>query len=411
VSSASSPVPAADPRLVSDAPGLAGVLQGFRRRISQGELGSVPVVVGLVLIWLTFYVANDRFLSAANLTNLMLQIAAMGTISVGIVLVLLLGEIDLSAGVVSGLCAAAMAILHVKQGWAPLPSLLAGLAAGTAIGTFQGLWITRFRVPSFVVTLAGLLGWQGALLFVLGNTGTVNIYTPLITGLTGTFFEAAVAWPLAALAIVMHGGAVFLERRSRAAAGLPLPLVRSAVGRVAVTAGAVLAAVAVFMEDRGLPLAVLIFVGLVAVVDLVLRRTRFGRHVLAVGGNAEAARRSGIRVERIRVTIFALGSTLAAAGGILAASRLLAVNQSSGSGDVLLNAIAAAVIGGTSLFGGRGSAWSALLGALVIGSISNGMDLLALSSSVKFMVTGAVLLVAASIDALSRRGRQAAGRA
>ena len=402
---------APDPRLVADAPGLAGALQGFRRRLSQGELGSVPVVVGLVVIWLAFYVANDRFLSAANLTNLVLQIAAMGTISVGIVLVLLLGEIDLSAGVVSGLCASVMAILHVKQGWGPLPSLLSGLGAGAAIGTFHGLWITRFRVPSFVVTLAGLLGWQGALLYVLGGTGTVNIYTPLITGLTGTFFPPSIAWPLAGLAILLHGGTLFLERRGRAAAGLPLGHLRTAVGRLAVSAGAVIAAVAVFTQDRGLPLAVLIFVGLVAAVDLVLRRTRFGRHVLAVGGNAEAARRAGIRVEWVRLVIFTLGSTLAAAGGILAASRLLAVNQSSGSGDVLLNAIAAAVIGGTSLFGGRGSAWSALLGALVIGSISNGMDLLALSSSVKFMVTGAVLLVAASIDALSRRGRQAAGRA
>jgi D-xylose transport system permease protein len=387
------------------------VLQAFRRQISQGELGRVPVVVGLSLIWLVFYIANDRFLSATNLTNLMLQIAAMGTISVGIVLVLLLGEIDLSAGVVSGFAASVMAILHVKQGRPPLPSLLAGLAAGTAIGTFHGLWITRFRVPSFVVTLAGLLGWQGALLYVLGGTGTINLYSPLISGLTGTFFEASVAWPLAALAILAHAGALFLERRARAAAGLsPAPL-RVAVGRLAVTTAGVVAAVAVFTQDRGLPLAVLIFVGFVTAVDLVLRRTRFGRHVFAVGGNAEAARRAGIRVERIRLAIFALGSTLAAAGGILAASRLLAVNQSSGSGDVLLNAIAAAVIGGTSLFGGRGSAWSALLGALVIGSISNGMDLLALSSSVKFMVTGAVLLVAASIDALSRRGRQAAGRA
>jgi D-xylose transport system permease protein len=317
--------------------------------------------VGLALIWTAFYAANDRFLSAANLTNLMLQIAATGTIAVGIVLVLLLGEIDLSAGVVSGLCAAAMAILHVKQGWAPGLAILAGLLAGAAVGTFHGLWITRFRVPSFVVTLAGLLGWQGALLHVLGGTGTVNLSAWTITALTDVFFEPAVAWPLAALATLTHGAALWLERRARAAAGLPLPPLRAPVGR------------------------------------------RFGRHVLAVGGNAEAARRAGIGVDRIRLVVFAAGSTFAAAGGILAASRLLAVNQSSGSGDVLLNAIAAAVIGGTSLFGGRGSAWSALLGSLVIGSISNGMDLLALSSSVKFMVTGAVLLVAASIDALSRR--------
>ncbi len=401
----------ADPRLIVDAPGLAGAWSAFRRRVSQGELGSLPVIVGLVAIWLTFYLANERFLSAVNLTNLMLQIAAMGTISIGIVLVLLLGEIDLSAGVVSGLSAAAMAVLSVKFQWPPGFALAAGLAAGAAIGMFHGLWITRLRVPSFVVTLAGLLGWQGALLYVLGSTGTINLNDPLITGLTGTFFEPAIAWPLAAAALIAYAVVVLAARRRRAAAGLALPPLHSTLMRPALAAVAVIAAVWVFTRDRGLPLAVLIFVGLVLIVDWAIRRTRFGRHVYAVGGNAEAARRAGIRVERIRMTIFALGSTLAAAGGILAASRLLAVNQSSGSGDVLLNAIAAAVIGGTSLFGGRGSAWSALLGALVIGSISNGMDLLALSSSVKFMVTGAVLLVAASIDALSRRGRMAAGRA
>jgi D-xylose transport system permease protein len=400
-----------DPRLIQDAPGLQGAWSGFRRRVSQGELGSLPVIIGLSAIWLTFYVANERFLSAVNLTNLMLQIAAMGTISVGIVLVLLLGEIDLSAGAVSGLSAAVMTILNVKMEWAPVPAILAGLATGAGIGLFHGLWITKLRVPSFVVTLAGLLGWQGALLYVLGGTGTVNLNDRLITGLTGTFFGPELAWPVAGLIILAYVATVLLERWRRAAAGLPQKHLRSTVARVVVISGAVLASVAVFTQDRGLPLAALIFAGFVLLLELVIRHTRFGRHVFAVGGNAEAARRAGIRVERIRAAIFTLGSTMAAAGGILASSRLLAVNQSSGSGDVLLNAIAAAVIGGTSLFGGRGSAWSALLGALVIGSITNGMDLLALSSSVKFMVTGAVLLVAASIDALSRRGRQAAGRA
>ncbi|HEX8701592.1 MAG TPA: sugar ABC transporter permease [Myxococcaceae bacterium] len=400
-----------DPRLIQDAPGLKGAWQGFRRRVSQGELGSLPVIIGLSVIWLIFYAANERFLSAVNLTNLMLQIAAMGTISSGIVLVLLLGEIDLSAGAVSGLSASVMTILNVKQGWAPVPALLAGLATGAGIGLFHGLWMTRLRVPSFVVTLAGLLGWQGALLFVLGGTGTVNLNDRLITGLTGTFFGPEIAWPVAALIILAYVATVLVERWKRAAAGLPQKHLRSTVARVVVISGAILAAIAVFTQDRGLPLAALIFAGFVLMLELVIRHTRFGRHVFAVGGNAEAARRAGIRVEAVRTAIFTLGSTMAAAGGILASSRLLAVNQSSGSGDVLLNAIAAAVIGGTSLFGGRGSAWSALLGALVIGSISNGMDLLALSSSVKFMVTGAVLLVAASIDALSRRGRQAAGRA
>ncbi|OJH36835.1 sugar ABC transporter permease [Cystobacter ferrugineus] len=402
---------AIDPRLIQDAPGLAGAWAGFRRRVSQGELGSLPVIIGLSAIWIIFYMANERFLSAINLTNLMLQISAMGMISAGIVLILLLGETDLSAGAVSGLAAAVMTILNVKMHVPAVPALLAGLATGAAIGAFQGTWVTRFKVPSFVVTLAGSLAWQGALFSVLGSTGSVNLYDPVITGLTSTFFSTPVSWAIVAVIIGTYVGSVFLERRRRAALGLVQAPLRNVAIRMIIICGAVVTAVSIFTQDRGLPLATLIFAGVVVALELLLRNTRFGRHVFAVGGNAEAARRAGIRVEFIRITIFAMGSTLAAAGGMLAASRLLAVNQSSGSGDVLLNSIGAAVIGGTSLFGGRGSAWSAILGALVIGSIANGMDLLAFSSSVKFMVTGSVLLVAASVDAVSRRGRQAAGRA
>lgn len=402
---------ARDPRLVADEPGLKGAWEGYRRKLSQGELGSLPIIVGLAVIWIIFYTSNPRFLSPVNLTNLMLQISAMGTISVGLVLVLLLGEIDLSAGAVSGLSAAVMAVLSVKSGWGAVPSLLAGLGTGAAVGLFQGLWLTRLRVPSFVVTLAGLLGWQGALLYVLGETGTVNLNDDFLVGLAGTFFEPVIGWVLTVVAIVMMVAVELLGRKRRAKEGLPVPSWRGTLTTLGAPAAVLVAAMVIFTLDRGLPLAVVIFVGLALVVELMLRQTRFGRHTFSVGGNAEASRRAGISVPGVRVVIFTMASTLAAAGGILAASRLMAVNQSSGSGDVLLNAIAAAVIGGTSLFGGRGSAWSALLGALVIGSISNGMDLLALSSSVKFMVTGAVLLVAASIDALSRKGRQSSGRA
>ncbi|MFL5358865.1 sugar ABC transporter permease [Archangium sp.] len=402
---------ARDPRLVSDAPGLKGAWEGYRRKLAQGELGSLPVIVGLAAIWLIFYSTNARFLSPVNLTNLMLQISAMGTISVGLVLVLLLGEIDLSAGAVSGLAAAVMAVLSVKHGWGAVPSLLAGLGTGAAVGLFHGLWLTRLRVPSFVVTLAGLLGWQGALLYVLGDTGTVNLNDDLLVGLAGTFFEPAIGWALTAVAIAVMVAVELLGRKRRAKEGLPVPSWRGTLTTLGAPAAVLVATMVIFTLDRGLPLAVVLFVGLALLVALLLSQTRFGRHTFSVGGNAEASRRAGISVPGVRVVIFTLASTLAAAGGILAASRLMAVNQSSGSGDVLLNAIAAAVIGGTSLFGGRGSAWSALLGALVIGSISNGMDLLALSSSVKFMVTGGVLLVAASIDALSRKGRQASGRA
>lgn len=400
-----------DPRLIPDEPGVAGAVHGFRRRLGQGELGSLPVVLGLIAVWIYFQVSNSNFLSAGNLTNLMLQIAAMGTIAVGVVLVLLLGEIDLSVGAVSGVAAGVMAVENVKHGVNGNVAILLALLTGAAIGLIHGLWITKLRVPSFVVTLAGLLAWQGALLHVLGNTGTVNITDRSITRLTGTFYSKGISWAIAVIALVLYLGYSYLDRRRRDAAGLAVTPLRNFATRMVWGVAGVIVATAVFTSDRGLPLAVVIFVGLVAVFDLVLKRTRFGRHIYAVGGNAEAARRAGIRVDGIRLTVFVLASTLAAAGGVLAASRLLAVNQSSGAGDLLLTAIASAVIGGTSLFGGRGSAWSALLGALVIGSISNGMDLLGRSSEVKFMVTGAALLVAATIDAVARRGRQAAGRA
>jgi len=400
-----------DPRLIADQPGLAGAWASFRRRLGQGELGSLPVLVGVAVIWAIFAIANPNFLTPGNLTNLVLQLAATGTISLGVVLVLLLGEIDLSVGAVSGVTAAVVAVLNVDHGVAGWLAILIGLAAGAAIGALQGFWVTRFRIPAFVVTLAGLLAWTGALLLVLGDTGTVNLTDSTIVGLANTFLIPLDAWLLALLVAAAYAASKLLERRRRVAAGLPIPPLRTIVTRMVVLTAGALAAAAVLAADRGLPLALVIFTGLVALVDLLIRRTRFGRHVLAVGGNAEAARRAGIRVDNVRLVVFTLASTLAAAGGILAASRLFAVSQSSGASDTLLNAIAAAVIGGTSLWGGRGSAYSALLGGLVIFSISNGMDLLGVQSSTKFIVTGAVLLLAATVDAVSRRGRQAAGRA
>ena len=400
-----------DPRLVTEQPGLAGAWAGFRRRLAQGELGTLPVIVGIAVIWAIFWLANDRFLTPGNLTNLALQLVATGTIALGVVLVLLLAEIDLSVGPVSGVTAAFMAVLNVKQGWPGWLSILAALAAGAAIGALHGFWVTRFRVPAFVVTLAGFLAWTGALLLVLGETGTVNLTDPAITGLTSTFFIPLDAWLLAVVVIAGYAGAKLWERRRRAAAGLPVVPIQLMVTRIVVIAVFLLAAAAVLAADRGLPLALIIFVALVVLVDLLINRTRFGRHVLAVGGNPEAARRAGIQVDNVRLVVFTLASTLAAFGGILAASRLFAVNQSSGAADTTLNAIAAAVIGGTSLFGGRGSAYSALLGGLVIISIQNGMNLLGVESDIRFIVTGAVLLLAATVDALSRRGRQAHGRA
>lgn len=377
-----------------------------RRRFSRfaaGGLGSTPVIVGLVLIWLVFYLANPRFISPFNLTNLLLQIAALGVMSVGVVLVLLLGEIDLSIGAVSGFAAAVMAVLNVKLGWDAVPALLAGLAAGALVGAVHGFFIARLLVPAFVVTLAGQLGWQGALLWVLGSTGTVNLRDPFLTAIAGTFFPAAVGWALAGLVTAVLVWTAVSSRRRRTEVGLPVPSRTRAGVTLGLTVAAVWAVAGVTNADRGLPLAVVIFGGVVVVFDLVTRRTSFGRHLFATGGNEEAARRAGINVPRLRWIVFVLASTLAAAGGILAASRLLAVNQSSGAGQVLLNSIAAAVIGGTSLFGGRGSTWSAMLGALVIGSVSNGMDLLSVSSAVKFMITGVVLLLAVTLDSVARR--------
>jgi D-xylose transport system permease protein len=378
------------------------------RALGRGELGSVRVLVGIAVIWTIFQIANDRFLSAVNLSNLTLQIAATATISIGVVLVLLLGEIDLSVGAVSGLAAGVMAVLSVQHGWPPILGIVAGLGVGLAIGLLNGFMVTTFGIPSFVVTLAGLLAWQGALLFVLGDTGSVNLPPSIITDLTTTFFDPVVGWALGIAGIVAYVASVLLARRRRAAAGLELGPLAGVVVRIAVVAAAIVAAVAILNSDRGVPLAAVIVLALTLVFTFITERTRYGRHIYAVGGNAEAARRAGIRINGLKISVFALASTLAAAGGILAASRLLAVNQQSGTGDVLLLAIAGPVIAGTSLFGGRGFVWSALLGALVIGSISNGMDLLALDSDVKFMITGAVLLGAVTIDAVTQRRRTAA---
>jgi len=380
------------------------------RRFLQGDLGELRVIVALALIWFIFQVQEDRFLSATNLTNLVLQITAVGLISVGVVLVLLLGEIDLSVGAVSGLCAAVMAVLTVKHGWSPYLGIAAGVLTGTGIGFFQGFVFNYFGVPSFVVTLAGLLAWQGFLLRVLGETGTVNITDSKIVGLTSTFYSDAVGWIMAIVAIAAYAGTALWQRVQRTRADLPAQPLVGMVVRIAVVAVAVIVTVAVLNSDRGVPLAGLILVGFVVVFQYITTRTRFGRHIYAVGGNAEAARRAGISISRIRVAVFMLCSTMAAIGGIMAASRLLAVNQSSGASDLLLLAIAGPVVAGTSLFGGRGSVWTALLGALVIGSISNGMDLLALESSTKFIVTGGVLLAAVVVDAIARKQRLATGR-
>ncbi|MBL8056052.1 MAG: sugar ABC transporter permease [Anaerolineales bacterium] len=390
-------------------------LDRLRQRLGRPEFASLPVLVGLAVVWIFFQLANPNFLTSLNLSNLVLQIAAVGTIAIGLVLVLLLGEIDLSVGAVSGLAAAVMAVLNVRYGVAGGLAVLAGLGTGLLIGLLHGTWITKLRIPSFIVTLAGLLGWQGVLLYVLGTTGTVNLRDPFILGLAGTFLKRdlpngeLLSWVLAAgFALLFSAGQVW-ERRQRLAAGLAARPRGVILAQSLLVAAGLLGATAILNADRGLPSALIFFLGLAAVFDLVVRRTSFGRHILVIGGNVEAARRASLHVDAVRIAVFGLASMLAAFGGILAASRLLAVHQSSGSGDVLLNAIAAAVIGGTSVFGGRGGVWSAVLGALVIGSIANGMVLLAAPAPAQLMATGAALLTAVTVDAVARRGREAAG--
>jgi D-xylose transport system permease protein len=382
-----------------------GVVDTARDRLRRGDLGSIPVAVGLVLIAIVFSSLNQHFLSAENLTNLALQMAATGTMSLGIVLVLLLGEIDLSVGSVSGLSAVVMTVLYTQQGWNPVLAVLGALVTGAVIGLLHGLMRTKLSMPSFVVTLAGLIGWLGLMLFLLGKAGTINLpFDRGIALLSDTWLPPLLGWALVVVLAGAHLTSSLVTRRMRVAEQLAVPstawvLVRSAGLAVLLAAGVV-----VLNADRGVPLTLVIFGGLVVLLDLALRRTVWGRRMYAVGGNAEASRRAGINVTQVRILAFVGASTLAAVGGVLAASRLAAVNQTSGGSDILLNAIAAAVIGGTSLFGGRGRAYAALLGILVIQSITNGMLLLNVDSSVRFMVTGAVLAIAVAIDSLARRG-------
>jgi D-xylose transport system permease protein len=401
-----------DERLIASQ-GLHGWLRAFTSRLKSGDLGSLPVVVGLVVIWGVFQAMDSSFLSSRNLVNLTLQSAAVGTIAIGIVLVLLLGEIDLSIGSVSGLSGAILAVGMVDHGWPLWVAIAVALAAGTVVGLAYGALYNRFGVPSFVITLAGLLGLLGVQLYVLGRQGSLNI--PFDSGIVKfaqlAFLPQAVSYGVVVVAVATYLFTRMRANTHRAAAGLSTTPGRVLAIRAGVLALALLVPTYVLNLDRGVSVMFLVFLALVVLTDLAVRRTRWGRSVMAVGGNVEAARRAGINVRAVYLSVFAACSTFAALGGLLAAGRLAAANQSSGGGDTNLNAIAAAVIGGTSLFGGRGSAYSALLGIIVIQSISSGLSLLNLDSSIRYMVTGAVLLLAVTVDSLSRRSRAAHGRA
>ena len=401
-----------DERL-SQGAGLKGTLAGLGSRVRGGDLGVIPVVAGLVVIAVVLQSLNSRFLSAANLENLLLECVPVGVIALGIVFVLLVAEIDLSVGSVSGLSAALLAVFYVDQGQSVVLAVAVAIGSGVVIGGVYAAIFNRIGVPSFVISLAGLLAFAGLQLAVLGTKGAINL--PFDSGLV-KFAQLQFMPDWLSYALVLAAGVgLFATGFARAQARRKASLsAQSTVGlalrslALVVVAGAF---VAYLNQSRGVGYMFVFFLGLVLVMHYVLTRTKFGKSLFAVGGNAEAARRAGINVRRVYSSAFMLCTTLAAVGGVLAAARLAAANQQSGGGDVNLNAIAAAVIGGTSLFGGRGSAFAALLGILVIQSISNGLTLLSLDSSYRFMVTGAVLLLAVGLDSVARRSRASSGRA
>ncbi|KAA9105613.1 sugar ABC transporter permease [Microbacterium rhizomatis] len=392
--------------------GIRRWLRTLLTRVRGGDLGSLPVVIGLALIWTVFQILNPVFLSSRNLVDLTMQCAAIGTIALGVVLVLLVGEIDLSVGSVSGLAGAVLAVSFVQLQWPLELALVAAVGIGCLAGVLYGFLYTRFGVPSFVITLAGLLGFLGLQLWVLGSAGSINLPDSWIVEFAQHLFLPA--WASYLVVVIAVGGYAWsrirlAQRRSAA------DLISQSYLDIGVRAGTLLVFLLVatwyLNLSRGVGVMFLFFLMLVVLANFLLTRTRWGRSVYAVGGSDEAARRAGIHVDRVYISVFALCSSLAAVGGILAAARLGAANQSSGVGDTNLNAIAAAVIGGASLFGGRGTAFAALLGIVVIQSISSGLTLLNLDSSVRFMITGIVLVLAVIVDSLSRRTRTAAGRA
>jgi D-xylose transport system permease protein len=398
---------------VKHAKGIGGSVRAFWDKVRSGDLGSLPVVVGLAIIWTVFQSLNPVFLAPNNLVNLLFDCSTVGVIALGIVCILIVGEIDLSVGSVSGFASALVGVLWVNHGWPVSIAILAALLFGALIGALYAVLFNRFGMPSFVATLAGLLSILGLQLYLLGSTGSINLpyEAPLVNFGQLLVMPDPVSYALAALpGIVMFVLGYRTAARRREAGLSPQPLTSLLLRSVVVTV--VLEFIVYYLNlDRGIPWMFCLFVGLVVVMNYALMRTKWGRQMLAVGGNREAARRAGINVRFIYMSAFVLCSCLAAAGGILSAARLASASQQAGTGDVNLNAIAAAVIGGTSLFGGRGSAYSALLGIIVIQSIASGLTLLDLSSSLRYMITGAVLAIAVIVDSLARRSRASHGRA
>lgn len=376
-------------------------------RLRSGDVGMLPILLGLIVIAAIFQILNENFLSPRNLVNLIVQMAGITVIAIGVVYVLLLGEIDLSIGYVSAVTAVFLALrLRPPDAWPWLLAILTGLAIAALIGLMQGFFITRFQLPSFVVTLAGLLIWNGVVLLLIGGAGTVVIQDNVVIGIANYFLPTLWGWIVGAALVLLFAFGLLNEVRRRRARNMPTVPMGIVILQIVLLALVTFGAIYFANEDRGVPLVGLIMLLLLVVFTFIANRTKFGRYVYAIGGNKEAARRAGIPVERIRIIVFMLSSVMAGAGGIILASRLRSVDTAAGGGSLLLNSIAAAVIGGTSLFGGSGRVVSAFLGALVIATIENGMGLLNVSAGVKFVVTGSILLLAVLVDAITRRARQ-----
>ncbi len=411
-----SDVPAGASDAVGPAPSepLAVYLRRWLQGVRSGEVGSLPIVIGLMVIAIVFGLLDATFFVERNFTNLLLQMSAYATMAIGIVFVLLIGEIDLSIAYVSAVGGVMMTLLMRPEAshWPWWAAIGVALVITTVIGFLQAILVTKFGIPSFVVTLAGLLIWSGVVLILTtqySSAGTIRIQDPIVIGIANDFLPSFWGWMVGVVVVVGYALAQVQTARSRRAGGLyakPIALLAMQVTGLAVVT---FAAIWYASRDRGVPTVTLILGFFIVFWTFVASRLRFGRHVYAVGGNAEAARRAGINVDRVRILVFMINGFMAGVGGVILASRLRSVATNAGGGNLLLNVIAAAVIGGTSLFGGRGRIVSALLGALVIASIQNGMGLLNLASGPQFVITGLVLLAAVLVDSLSRRRRTARG--
>jgi D-xylose transport system permease protein len=412
---ASSAELAVAPELVAHS--LGEYLRAWAARIRAGDSGILPVIVGLIVIAIIFQSQNSNFLTAGNLVNLLVQGAAITLLGLGEVFALLLGEIDLSIGFVAGVAGVIAAeLVAFPHNWPWYAAVGLALLVTAVIGFVQGSIITRLGLPSFVVTLAGLLGFQGVMLMMVGQGGTVPIASDVINDFANGNMTVGAGWVLTALLIVGYGGLTWWRDQRRRASGLVAPPVSLTALKIAAVAVAGVALVLICNANRGLlvpirgvPWVVLIVLGVLGAWSVLLGRTRFGRYVYAIGGNAEAARRSGVNLARIRTTAFILCSLTAGIAGIVYASRLRSVSTNLDGGTLVLYAVAAAVIGGTSLFGGRGRPLHAVLGGVVIAAIANGMGLLGMAAATQLIVTALVLLAAVTIDAVARRGRTAAG--